>query len=101
MAAAVSVPSTLAGFSDLYSEDIQHIFVQKRDESMGGLGMPKIFNVQTSPSYYNKISSVVGADKANFIGDNAAVTYDGLVQGFDKTLTSKKYGKGLKISQHL
>ena len=101
MASAVSVPSTLAGFSDLVSEDIQKIFVQKRDESVGGLGMSKIFNVQTSPSYYNKDSSVVGTDTANFIGDNAAVSYDGLLQGFDKTYTSKKYGKGLKISHHL
>lgn len=101
MASAISVPSTLAGFSDLYSEDIQHIFVQKRDESAGGLGMPKIYNVTTSLSYLNKDSSVVGTDTANFIGDNASVQYDGLVQGFDKTYTSKKYGKGLKISQHL
>lgn len=98
---AVSVPSTLAGFGDLVSEDIQKIFVQRRMASEGGLGMDKVYNVSTSASYYNKDSSMIGTDTANFIGDNSSVVYDGLLQGYDKTYTTKKFGKGLKISDHL
>lgn len=81
MAVAGTSPSTLGQFSDLVSEDIQKIFEQRREEMEGGMGMPKIFNVADSKSYYNKDSSVVGADTAEYIGDNASVVYDGLVQG--------------------
>ena len=92
------VPETLAQFADLVDESIQTI-VNKRAELEMKLG--SYYNVKDTTSYYDKDSSIVGPGKAKFIGDNASVLYDAQVQGFDKTYTQKKYGLGLKISDHL
>lgn len=94
-----TIPANIAAFADLVAEDIQNIYVQKR----GGkkLGMDQICNVATSKSYYNKDSSVIGAEKAHFMGENASVVYDAPIQGFDKVYTSKKYGTGIKITDTL
>jgi hypothetical protein len=96
---AVIVPATLAQFADLVAEDIQDIFVKRREQKKPLMG--EVFNVRNSKSYYNKDSSVLGGEKAKFIGDNASVVYDAPIQGYDKTYTSKKYGTGMKISDHL
>lgn len=94
----VVVPSTLAQFGDLIDESIQTIAV-KRAELPSNID--KYFNVSNTTSYYDKDSSVLGTDKARFMGDNASVVYDAILQGYDKTYTQKKYGAALKISDHL
>lgn len=95
---AVIVPATLAQFADLVDESIQNIFVKRGEQPSK---MEQYFNVSDSSSYYNKDSSVTGTERAKFIGENASVIYDAPIQGFDKTYTQKKYGDGLKLTQHL
>lgn len=92
------VPATVNDFADLVNEDIDRIFVKRGELPMQ---MEKYFNVSDTNAYYEKDSSVLGTEKAKFIGDNASVVYDAPLQGFDKTYTQKKYGDGLKISDHL
>jgi hypothetical protein len=94
----VIVPATLGQFSDLVDESIQNIYVKRGELPMQ---IDKYFNVKDTVSYYEKDSSVFGNAKAKFMGDNASVLYDAPLQGFSKTYTQKKYGDGLKISDHL
>ena len=94
----VIVPATLAQFADLVAEDIQTIFVKRREQPSK---MEQYYNVVSTNSYYEKDSSVSGVDIARFNGDNASVVYDAPVQGFDKTYTQKKYTAGLKLSDQL
>lgn len=96
---SVIVPATLDQFSDLTSEDIQKIFVKRRKKHKNTY--EQYFNVSDTDSYLEKDSSVAGVGKARFMGDNASVSYDAPVQGFDQTYTQKKFGVGLKISDHL
>lgn len=95
---ATIVPSTLAQFGDLVSEDIQDIFVKRAELPKQ---LDKYYNVEDTTSYHDKDSSVLGGEKAKFVADNASVVYDGLLQGYDKSYTQKKYVAGLKISDHL
>lgn len=95
---SVSVPATLGQFGDLVDESIQDIYVKRAEIPTN---MEKYFNVSDTTSYYEKDSSVTGAEKAKFISENASVVYDAPLQGFDKTYTQVKYGDGLKISDHL
>ena len=92
------VPATLAQFGDLIDESIQNIFVMRSELPRK---VDQYFNVSDTTSYYDKDSSVVGTERAKFISENASVLYDAPIQGFDKTYTQKKYGDGLKISDHL
>lgn len=92
------VPATLGQFGDLVNESIQKIF-EKRGESP--MNMEKYFNVSDTTSYYEKDSSVAGAQTAKFVSENASVLYDAPVQGYDKTYTQKKYADGMKISDQL
>lgn len=78
------VPATLAQFGDLVDESIQDIFVKRGMSQKQGI--EDYFNVSDTQSYYDKDSSVAGAAKAKFIGDNGSVLYDAPIQGFDKTL---------------
>lgn len=92
------VPATLSQFGDLIDESIQNIFVMRSELPRK---IDQYFNVSDTTSYYDKDSSVVGTERAKFMAENASVIYDAPIQGFDKTYTQKKYGDGLKISDHL
>lgn len=94
---ATIVPASLGQFADLIDESIQNIFVQRAEVPRE---MEKYFNVESTSSYYDKDSSVVGGGRARFTGENASVVYDAPIQGFDKTYTQKKYAYGDKITQH-
>ncbi len=96
--ADVTVPAALGQFADLVDESVQDIFIKK---AMLTPKMEQYFNVEDTTSYYDKDSSVTGAEKAKYLSENASVLYDAPLQGFDKTYTQKKYGDGLKITQHL
>lgn len=91
------VPATLSAFADLIDESIQNIFVQRAEVPRK---MEQYFNVESTNSYYDKDSSIIGGGRAKFTGENASVEYDAPIQGFDKTFTQKKYSYGDKITQH-
>lgn len=92
------VPATLSQFGDLINESIQNIFVMRSELPRK---IDQYFNVSDTTSYYDKDSSVVGTERAKYISENASVIYDAPIQGFDQVYTQRKYGDGLKISDHL
>jgi len=94
-----TVPANMAGFGDLYSEDIQRIFIKEMAKHK--YTMENYFNVKDTNSYYLKDSSIAGTDIANRISENASVSYDAPIQGFDKTYTQVKVGKGMKITEKI
>ena len=70
---AVTVPAALGQFADLVDESIQDIFLKRAELPTK---MEQYFNVEDTNSYYDKDSSVTGAERAKYISENASVVYD-------------------------
>lgn len=83
-------PLTLNDAADLIDVSIQDIFLK------GSVKNPlfeQYYNVETGvQDYYVKDSSLSGLSYAGRIVENAAVTAQSPVQGFDKTYTQVQYG---------
>jgi phage major head subunit gpT-like protein len=58
----------------------------------------EIFNVRDSSRAYEEITGITGFDQFGKKTEGAAVTYDKLLQGFDKRFTHSTFAKGLQIS---
>jgi hypothetical protein len=84
-------PLTLSDAADLIDASIQDIFVKGSEKETEQY--KDIFNVETGVSdYYLKDSSVSGLSYASRIIENAAVTAQSPIQGYDKTYTQVQFG---------
>ena len=62
----------------------------------------KYFNVVTGiTDYLEKDSSITGLGQADRISENAVITQDEPIQGFDQTYTQIEYGKMLPITKQM
>lgn len=86
-----NVPLTLSDAADLIDVSIQDIWL-KGSESESRL-FEQYYNVETGVvDYYLKDSSMTGLGFAGRIVENAAITAQSPVQGFDKTYTQVRFG---------
>lgn len=84
-------PLTLTDAADLIDLAIQDIFVKGSERETAQY--KEICNVETGVTdYYLKDSSVSGLSYAGRIVENAAVTAQSPIQGFDKTYTQVQFG---------
>lgn len=84
-------PLTLSDAADLIDVSIQNIFL-KGSEKETNL-YKQVCNVETGiTDYYVKDGSMVGLTYAGKISENAAVTAQSPIQGFDKTYTQVQFG---------
>jgi hypothetical protein len=85
------VPLTLTDAADLIDVSIQDIWL-KGSEKESRL-FEQYYNVDTSVTdYYTKDSSLSGLGYAGRIVENAAITAQSPVQGYDKTYTQVQFG---------
>lgn len=90
-------PLTLTDAADLIDVSIQDIFLKG---SVKNTFYDKYMNVETGVTdYYTKDSSLSGLGYAGRIVENAAVTAQSPVQGFDKTYTQVQYGVLLSFTK--
>ena len=85
----MSAPYNIAQAADLVDLSIQKVFLKSSNPE---LQYPKYFNVRTTSDYYDKDSSLTGLGEADFVDENAVITSDTPVQGFDKTYTQEMVG---------
>lgn len=93
-------PLSLSDAADLIDVSIQDIFL-KGSEAESQM-FKQYFNVETGVTdYYMKDSSLTGLEYAGRIVENAAVTAQSPVQGFDKTYTQVQFGILLSFTKHM
>jgi len=93
-------PLNLADAADLIDVSIQDIFL-KGSEKESNL-YKQYYNVETSVTdYYLKDSSLTGLGFAGRVTENAAITAQSPVQGFDKTYTQVEFGIVLSFTKHM
>jgi hypothetical protein len=82
-------PLTLTDAADLIDKSIGQIWIKGSERETAQY--KDICNVESGVTdYYLKDSSLVGLDYAGRIIENAAVTAESPIQGFDKTYTLEK-----------
>lgn len=92
-------PLTLDDVVDLVDVSIQEIWL-KGSEDVASQQFKQFYNVETSVTdLYLKDSSLSGLGYASRIAENAAVTAQSPVQGFDKTYTQVQFGKLLPVTK--
>src|SRR3990167_7827422 len=87
-------------FSDLFLSDMlpaidELIFMKYKDKPDP---IPVIFNMKSSDRSIEQSTGIVGFGSAREIQEGASVSYEDMVQGYDKTYTHLKYGLGFKVS---
>src|SRR3990167_1562713 len=96
----MAAPLTLQDAGDLIDVSIQDIWL-KGSEKESRL-FEQYFNTETGVSdYYLKDSSLSGLGYAGRIVENAAVTAQSPVQGFDRTYTQVRFGVLLSFTWHV
>lgn len=88
-------PYNIAQAADLVNLSIQKIFLKSSDPEVM---YPKYFNVRTTTDLYEKDSSLSGLGEADFVSENAVITSDSPVQGYDKTYTQEMVGVVLSFT---
>lgn len=92
-------PLTLNDAADLIDVSIQDIWLKGSERQTF---FDKYMNVETGvQDYYMKDSSLSGLGFAGRVVENAAVTSQSPVQGFDKTYTQVQFGVLLSFSKHM
>ncbi|MFA5163926.1 MAG: hypothetical protein WC441_05425 [Patescibacteria group bacterium] len=90
----------IADAADLVDRSIQKIFLKgSKDESRD---FEQYFNTEVGiTDYYIKDSSMSGLGYASRILENAVITSETPVQGYDKTYTQVEYGKVLPVTKRM
>lgn len=92
---------TLGDAVDLTDVAIQKVFLKETDLEKNTY-FDKYFNVEKNVvDYYLKDSSLSGLGQAARITENAVITSEAPVQGFDKTYTQVEFGKLLPVTKQL
>lgn len=97
----MGIPLTLADSVDLIDKSIQNIWLKTSKIEQKSY-YNKYYNVITGVTdYYEKDSSMTGLGEAARITENAIVTAESPVQGFDKTYTQVEFGKLLAVTKQM
>lgn len=93
----MAIPLQISDAADLVDLSIQDLWLKGSEKNVF---YDKYFNVDNSVTdLYTKDSSLSGLGYASRIVENAAVTAESPVQGFDKTYTQVEYGKLLAVTK--
>lgn len=96
----MAVPLTLTDAADLIDVSIQDIWLKGSEKE--SRMFEQYYNVETGVvDYYLKDSSLTGLGYAGRIVENAAVTQQSPVQGFDKTYTQVQFGMMLSFTKQM
>ena len=79
-------PLVLGAVADTTNKAIQKMFKKDSDAQDGALQLRKYYNYRTTEDYIEKDSSLSGLSEAEFTDENAEITEDVPVQGYDVTL---------------
>lgn len=82
-------PLNLGQIADTTNVAIQKMFKKDSDAQDGGLQLKKYYNFRTTEDYIEKDSSLSGLSEAEFTDENAEITEDVPVQGYDQTYTQE------------
>ena len=92
-----------SNFSDLFGTTalpmIHHIVFDKYKEKPDII--PQLFNYTRSDRDIEQTSSISGFSVATTIAENESVTYEDMIQGYDKTYTHIKVGKGFRVTKEM
>lgn len=95
------IPLSLSDAVDLVDVSIQKIWL-KFSELEKVKYYNRYFNVVTGiTDYYEKDSSLTGLGEAARITENAVITGEAPVQGYDKTYTQVEFGKLLSVTKRM
>ena len=93
-------PLTLTDAADLIDVSIQDIWLKGSEKE--SRMFEKYYNVESGVvDYYLKDSSLTGLGYAGRVVENAAITAQSPVQGFDKTYTQVQFGVILSFTKHM
>ncbi len=96
----MATPFQLTDAADLIDVSIQDIWLKGSESE--GRQFEQFYNVEKNVTdYYLKDSSLSGLGYASRIVENAAVTAQSPVQGYDKTYTQVQFGQLLSFSKHM
>lgn len=97
----MGAPLTLAQAVDLTDVAIQDIYLKESKLEKKKV-YDKYYNVVTGVTdYYSKDSSLSGLGNAARIAENAVVTSEVPVQGYDKTYTQVEFGKMMPVTKKM
>jgi hypothetical protein len=97
----MGVPFTLADAADLVDLAIQDIYLKQTQLEKKPV-YTQYFNTVTGVTdYYTKDSSLSGLGQAARITENAVITSEVPVQGYDKTYTQVEFGKLLPVTKKM
>lgn len=82
-------PLNLGQIADTTNLAIQKMFKKDSDAQDGAMQFKKYFNVRTTEDYIEKDSSLSGLSEAEFTDENAEITEDVPIQGYDQTYTQE------------
>lgn len=95
---ASTVPFTLGAAADLVDVAIQRIWIKGTEAEQRDF--EQICNVETGVvDYYLKDSSISGLGYAGRILENAAITAQSPIEGYDKTFTQVQFGILLSVTK--
>ena len=99
--AASQTPMHISDAADLYDPSIQKMFVKSAKKFAANF--KKYYSVETGvEDYVRKDSSLSGLGEADFIDpENAAITQESPIQGFDQTYTQLEVGKVLSFTKRM
>lgn len=90
----------IADAADLVDRSIQRIFLKGSEKE--SRDYEQYFNVESGiTDYYMKDSSLSGLGYAARIQENAIITAEKPIQGFDKTYTQVEYGKIMSVTKRM
>jgi len=97
----MGIPFSLSDAADLVDVAIQDIYLKQSTLEKTPV-YTQYFNVTSGVTdYYEKDSSLSGLGQAARITENAVVTSESPVQGFDKTYTQVEFGKMLAVTKKM
>ena len=95
---AQAIPFALGASPDLLNVAIQDIWLKTSSEETDFY--KNYFNVETGVTdYYTKDSSLSGLGHASRVLDNAVITAQSPIQGYDQTYTQVHYATMLRFSK--
>lgn len=97
----MGVPLTLGDAADVVDVAIQNMWL-KTSKAEKTVYYDKYFNiVRDVTDYYEKDSSMSGLGEAARIVENAVITGEAPIQGFDQTYTQVEFGKILSVTKQM
>lgn len=97
----MGIPFALADAADLVDLAIQDIYLKQTQLEKKPVYTQYFNTVSGVTDYYDKDSSLSGLGQAARITENAVITSEVPVQGFDKTYTQVEFGKLLPVTKKM